>query len=374
VQGGFEREPVVSIAAQQLSKAVRSAAGRRPVRMIDPWPNGRRWAVALSHDLDVVDWWPAFTALRLAELATRGELRRAATVALNAACSIGAPVVWNAIADLLATEARMKVRSTWFVLCGTPTLATARAGDLTYHPESQSARRILEAVRKGGHEIGLHGSFATSEDHAQFVTQRARLAELTRAPIGGVRQHYLRMRASATPRGMATAGFDYDSTYGFADRNGFRLGVADVVPLWDAEHDAPVGVDEVPFTWMDRALSKYQRVEAPMAWIDDALVLADRCREVEGLFVGIWHPNLDTPLGFPEAPAAYARLLVELSTRSAHVAPIGEIVAWRRARRSLRATALTSDGDVVLANTHDVAHRFEIRDENGRGVNLHFSL
>src|SRR2546430_17478224 len=33
-----------------------------------------------------------------------------------------------------------------------------------------------------------------------------------------------------TERAMAEAGFWYDSTFGFPDRNGFRLGVADVVP------------------------------------------------------------------------------------------------------------------------------------------------
>ena len=370
VQGGFEREPIVSLAARTLFAAVRSAAMRRPFRTIDPWPDGRRWAAALSHDLDVVEWWPAFTALRLVELASRGEVRRGANVVANAMRSVGRPVVWNAIAHLLRAEARHQVRSSWFVLCGSPTLATARAGDLTYRPDSSAARRILSAVREAGHEIGLHGSFVTSDDHAQFVAQRARLASITGANVAGVRQHYLRMRANTTPRGMASAGFSYDSTYGFADRNGFRLGVADLVPLWDAEHDAPIGLDEVPFTWMDRALSKYQRVENPMAWIDDALALADACVAVEGMWVGIWHPNLVAALGFPGAEAAYAHLLSELRRREPYIAPIGELVAWRRARRALRAAALTPGGDVVLAGQGDVTRRFAIRDEAGRGVKI----
>ena len=369
VQGGFEREPVINLAARALRSAVRNSAGRRPVRTIDPWPDGRRWAAALSHDLDVVDWWPAFTALRLAELANRGEIARAASVALSAARSVARPVVWNAIEELLQAEANHEVRSSWFVLCGSPTLATARAGDLTYRPESPATRRILAAVSAARHEVGLHGSFVTSEDHAQFVAQRARLASIIGGDVAGVRQHYLRLRASSTPQGMAGAGFTYDSTYGFADRNGFRLGVADVVPLWDAEKLARVGVDEAPFTWMDRALSKYQSVEDPMVWIDDALALADACSAVEGMWVGIWHPNLATPLGFPGAVAAYARLLAELRRREPYIAPIGELVAWRRARRALRASALTPDGDVVLAGQYDASHRFEIRDESGRGVN-----
>jgi len=367
VREAVEREPVVSRAAVALSHAVRAAAGPRPVRLIDAWPNGRHWAAALTHDLDVVDWWPAFTLLRLTELARHGELARAARVTLSAVGSAACPVVYSAVRELLDIEARHRVRSSWFVLCGRPTLATARAGDLTYRPDGRLARRIMRAVRDAGHEIGLHGSFRTSEDHALFASQRTMLRNLADVDAVGVRQHYLRMRPATTPRGMRDAGFHYDSTYGFADRNGFRLGVADVVPLWDAEHQAPVGMDEAPFTWMDRALSKYQHVEAPDVWINDALALADVCQDVGGLWVGIWHPNLAPALGFPGAPAAYARLASELVTRGAYVAPLGELVAWRRARRALRAIECSDDGRVRLARSAKAdVPTFVLRHGDGR--------
>ena len=366
VRESVEREPVVSLAAVALAHAVRGAAGQRPVRLIEPWPRGRRWAAALTHDLDVVEWWPAFTLLRLAELARSGELARAARVTATAVTSATRPVVWSAISELLAIEASHRIRSSWFVLSGRPTIATARAGDLTYRPDGKAARRILHAVRDGAHEIGLHGSFRTSEEHSLFVEQREMLRAIAGVDPVGVRQHYLRMRPSTTPRGMRAAGFAYDSTYGFADRNGFRLGVADVVPLWDAERQAPVGIDEAPFTWMDRALSKYQHVEAPGVWIDDALALAERCQDVGGLWVGIWHPNLAPALGFPDAPAAYARLASELVSRGAYVAPLGELVAWRRARRALRAVEVTGDGRVRLAPDAPASPSFVLRQGDGR--------
>jgi hypothetical protein len=118
---------------------------------------------------------------------------------------------------------------------------------------------------------------------------------------------------------------------------------------------------------MDRALSKYQNVEAPRAWIDDALGLAERCRSVEGMWVGIWHPNLAPALGFPDAPQAYADLVAELAHGDAHVAPLGELVAWRRARRSLRAR-LTHGGERVALLRDDASRAgdFTIRDAEGR--------
>lgn len=363
VVAGAEREPVISIAAQALASAVRASAGRRRFYAIDPWPGGRQWAVALTHDLDVVQWWPAFTSLRLLELIRRGELARALGVVKAAMASGGRHVVWHGIRSVLDAETESHVRSTWFVLCGTPTFATARAGDLTYSPESSQTRRILNVIAGGGHEIGLHGSFATSDDHALFLAQRSRLESLV-DPVVGVRQHYLRMRAGTTPRGMAKGGFRYDSTFGFADRNGFRLGTADVLPLWDADAGAPMKIDEAPFTWMDRALSKYRGVEDPVQWIDDALELADTCRSVNGLWVGIWHPNLTPALGFPGAPQAYRRLVASLVQREPYIAPLRELVAWRRARRSARATAVRPDGRIVVTSDASVL----IRDADGRAI------
>ena len=72
------------------------------------------------------------------------------------------------------------------------------------------------------------------EDAGVWRQQRRTLARLAAAPVLGVRQHFLRMRPGANPAHMVAAGFEYDATWGFADRNGFRLGVADLVPAWDA--------------------------------------------------------------------------------------------------------------------------------------------
>ena len=368
----LERDAVVSRIARELAAAVRRAAGRRPVCFVTPWPGGHRWAAALTHDLDVVSWWPAFTALRLAELARKGQATRMLQVIGAALVTGGRNVVWRGVREVLDIEAHYAARSTWFVLCGTPSLATARTGDLTYSPESRGTRRILDAIRAGGHEIGLHGSFATSDAPALFGEQRARLAALIGQQARGVRQHYLRLRPATTYRAMADAGFTFDSTAGFADRNGFRLGVADVLPMWsDAERSA-LPLDEVPFTWMDRALSKYRGEEDPAAWVRDALALADRAREVDGLWVGIWHPNLTTALGFPGALHAYESLVAALVNRDPWLPTLSEAVAWRRARRAVRAVGIDASGGAVrLAPGGAHVPRVTLEDADGRPVASH---
>lgn len=362
-----ERKPVVSQLAATLRAAALQAAGRRAIRCLAPWPDGHRWAAALTHDLDVVARWPAFTALRVLELVGKGKFGLAARATGAAVSAIGRDPVWTGVQEVLAAE--HGVPATWFVLSGTPSWESWRRGDLTYNLESPAARRILEAVRAAGHEIGLHGSYVTLLDAGRFRGERDRLARAVNVAPVGVRQHFLRMRPGGTQHAMRAGGFAYDATYGFADRNGFRLGVADVVPSWDASHQAPAGIDEVPLVWMDRALTKYARVEDPEAWISDALELGQTAREVGGLWVGLWHPNQTPALGYPDAPVAYARLVQQLLERRPYVATLATVVEWRRARRAARASRVAPDGRVDLAAGGSVQWPMVLEDGQGRGVN-----
>ena len=365
VQQNLVAEPVVADAAERLREAVVASADRRPTAFLTPWPDGKRWAAAITHDLDVVDLWPVFTALRMAELARKGQGRRMARTAWSAITAIGRNPVQRALRALLDTERERGIVSSWFVLCGTPSFRTMRAGDLTYHAEGRGATAALRALQDRGCEINLHGSFATSDDHALFAEQRRRLAGLTQSPVLGVRQHFLRMRPAQTMLGMAEAGFRYDTTWGFPDRNGFRLGVGDVVPAWDGAGERALELQEAPVIWMDRALSKYAGVEDPDAWITEGIALADACRATEGLWVGVWHPNLTAALGFPDAPAAFAGLLDRLLARQPFLAPLGRLVDWRVARRGVRVRGILPDGRPDAYAPRSVMDSLTLEDASG---------
>jgi len=366
VARGIEREPHVNHAASALRAAALRAA-RGPVALVAPWPDGKRWAIAMTHDLDVVSGWPAFAGLRLVELLRKGETGRFLGVLASAgrATLAGGDPVSASAAHVIATVQSAGIRSTWFVITGTPTLTSIRQGDVTYTPESPRAVRIIRSARDAGAEVGLHGSFETYVTTALFARQRDRLRAIVgdSTDIRGVRQHFLRMRPGVSHRAMQDAGFRYDSTFGFPDRNGFRLGVADVVRVWHDAGGAALDLEEVPFIWMDRALSKYRGVEDPGAWIDDALALARICESVEGVWTGIWHPNLSDALGFPGAPRAFERLVREIMARSPWSATMGEIVTWRRARRDARAAGRDGSGRIRLRTSDP---RVRLEDGTGR--------
>ena len=370
VAAGQSRRPVVSLLANELRHAVLAVAGRRPIRSLAPWPEGHRWAAVVTHDLDVVDWWPLFPLLRMAQLGVKGNWDIVSRVARAARRSIRRDPVSRGIHSLLQLEAHHRIRATWFVICADPTIRSMIAGDSTYHADGAPARRILSDLAHAGHEVGLHGSFATADDSKAMMVQRRTLSRLTGSLVEGTRQHFLRMRPGRTQRLMVESGFEYDASWGFADRNGFRLGVADLVPAWDGERAAAMPLDILPLMWMDRALSKYAGVEEPGRWIEDARELARECKAAEGVWVGLWHPNTMEALGFPGAEPAFVSLLQALADDRPYFATAHRIVQWRRFRRSVRATRVLADGRVLLSTASGQRAVVIIEDESGDVVQV----
>jgi hypothetical protein len=365
VAAGQSRRPVVSLLGLELRRAVLAVAGRRPVRSLAPWPDGHRWAAIMTHDLDVVEWWPLFPLLRMGQLGMKGAWDLFARVGRAAKRSIGRDPVSRGVHSILQLEAHHGIRATWFVICARPSLRSMLSGDSTYRPDGPATRRIFTALTHAGHEIGLHGSFATADDVKCMTAQRRTLGRVAAATATGVRQHFLRMHPGRTQRIMIEAGFDYDASWGFADRNGFRLGVADVVPAWDAGRETSMPLDLVPLIWMDRALSKYAGVEEAGRWVEDARELARECKAVEGVWAGLWHPNTIEALGFPGGEPAFVSLLQALADDRPYFASAHKIVQWRRFRRSIRAARITADGRVVLTTAAGQRTVIALEDEAG---------
>lgn len=369
VAAGRVGEPTIDLFAAELRETVRRNASGLAFAVVEPWPRGLGWAAALTHDVDVLSWWPLFTALRIAELGRRGKAGLVGSVTGRALIgALGSPPL-DGIRRVCEHEQHHGIRSTWFFLTGTPTLGRILAGDVTYRIEGRAAQEAIRLALWSGGEVGLHGSFDTGDRAEAFATERTRLQHASGQPVHGVRQHFLRMRPGATQAGMEAAGFQYDATWGFADVNGFRLGLAVPAPAWNAAASAPRSLEVVPLAWMDRVQSKYQGDENPSNWILQALDLADACRETGGLWCGLWHPNLTTPLGYPGALAAYAGLCNGLAQRAPWFCTLSEAVTWRRWRRSLRALR-AQEGAISLAGPR--MEGLVLRDAVGRGLEFQF--
>lgn len=334
--------PIINIIADQLAIECRR---RFSVVPLPRWPDGRRAAIALSHDVDRPERYAA-----VGDLWRPWRMRRAPRTRLTATLRLAAERLTDRRADdhwafdeLMALEDRHGVRST-VLFSVTP--HHARFGstlDPAYDASGARYRRVFERLTAGGWEIGLHASYRAFERPDRLAGERRRLAELAGVEIQGLRHHYWQLgpNPTLTFRGQEAAGFMYDASIGFNDAPGFRRGIALPFHVFDHDLGRPLRILEMPTTLMDGNLF-YQGMERRSATAA-AIAHLETVRQHGGLGVVDWHSHASARSNrrFESWGETYEDLLVWLSDQpDIWTAPLGQIAEWWRSRAGrLRALA-----------------------------------
>jgi hypothetical protein len=268
---------------------------RRELGVEPPRYRGARFAVALTHDVDVPWRWTRIgvlgAAARLKSYALAGrpgpaahEARGLALVPLHKLR--GTDPNWR-FAEVAAEERALDARSTFFLMAGHGHRADGAA------PEAYDRLRprLVETLLETGAEVGLHGSYLAAEDIDRLARERVALAQLD-GPLIGQRYHYLRVDPHRNLAPLAGIGFRYDTSLGFPDALGFRAGIAHPFRPWDFERDRPADLVELPLAVMDATLAdeRYQDLSAAEAK-PRVLALLDWAAEHGGAFSILWHPE-----------------------------------------------------------------------------------
>jgi len=268
---------------------------RRELGVEPPLYRGARFAVALTHDVDVPWRWTRIgvrgAAARLKSHALAGqaggavhEARGLARVPLHRLR--GTDPNWR-FREIAAEERAHEARSTFFLMAGHGHRADGAA------PEAYERLRprLVETLLATDSEVGLHGSYLAAEDLDRLARERLLLAQLD-GPLIGQRYHYLRVAPHRNLAPLAAMGFRYDTSLGFPDALGFRAGIAHPFRPWDFACDRPADLVEVPLAVMDATLAeeRYAGLSAAAAK-PRVLALLDRAAEHGGAFSILWHPE-----------------------------------------------------------------------------------
>jgi hypothetical protein len=304
---------------------------RRRLGLDPPQWRGARFAVALTHDVDVPWRWTR-RAMRgtAARLKSHALARRRAAAVREARALAGLPLHklrgtdpnWRFEA-LLEAEGEREAASTFFLLAG--------HGDPHDGPAPETyARlrpRLVETILGGGGEVGLHGSYRAARDPALLADETQVLAGLG-AEVRGQRYHYLRVDPHANLAPLPGLGFRYDTTLAFPDAPGFRAGIAQPFRPWDLEADRPLDLVEIPLAAMDVTLgeNRYLGLSAGEAE-RPLLALLDWAAEHGGGFSVLWHTDRfdrSTAQGWDRL---YLRLLDAVGERGGVCLSAGELAA-----------------------------------------------
>jgi len=251
--------------------------------------------VRLSHD---IDWLHRPRNFRQLTRSLAGDLLRRRNPGLavrtfrslsEAAVEAAAP--WSArryraIGALAGLSRRHGLSSTFYFMA-------ARPGrfDTGYDVGSRLCRRCIAGLRRDGHEIGLHGSYASFDNSDILAAEKRWLEEVVGGGLAGSRQHWLRFRVPHTWRLLEQAGLEHDSTMGWTEHEGFRCGTCHPFRPFDVEQDRELSIVEIPLVLKETTLMYYRGLLPDAA---EALTfeLARRCRQVEGVFTLLWHNML----------------------------------------------------------------------------------
>ncbi len=330
--GRLESPPVDQAAAGLLCRlaAAAQADPARPLIRLKPWPEGRPFAVHLSHDLDLVRKGDPGMGLR--HLAGFWRDRR------NAPLGLGKLSTWARTGGRLAAdpywqpdrwtqaEERRGFRSDWFVLAST--------GDNAVPYRLEEIAGDLRSLASRGHGIGLHGSAPSYREPQRLATEKRLLEQAMTREVGVVRQHNLSLAGFDTWRSQAEAGFSVDASLGFNEAAGWRAGTSFPIPS-----PAAGGLLLLPLTVMDGVLLLTPRGSLPEARRRCEALLA-AAREAGGVAAFDWHGQTTDAADYPHYFEAYEALLDAVTASGAWVATASEIAGWwRRRAEALKAWA-----------------------------------
>jgi hypothetical protein len=266
---------------------------RRELGVEPPTYNGAKFAVALTHDVDVPWKWTPIGIRGAAARLKGGAFHEAGALARVPLHKVrGTDPNWR-FKEIAAEErAHGATGSTFYVMAGHNHPADGPAS------EEYDRRRaaLVEELLESGSEVGLHGSYLAAEDMAKLAAEKEIVDGLA-GQVTGHRYHYLRVDPHRNLVPLGSLGFRYDTTLGFSDAVGFRAGIAQPFHPWDFEKEEPAAIVEVPLAAMDATLAeaRYQGL-SPAQAKPQLIALLDWAAEHGGGFSILWHPDrFDAP-------------------------------------------------------------------------------
>lgn len=326
---GFLNRPVVNEYIELLWSWIQFLnleLGRKP-----PWPEGKRFAICLTHDVDRLRKYPFPSILAIGGLLLR---QRNPLSALSLTWDY-IKVCLHIIKDpfdtfdyMLNMEQGYGIKSSFYFMTARDT-----AYDPRYSINEAGTLNLIRRIEDRGCEIGLHTNYNSYDNPERIALEKERLDRAVRDRRYGCRQHFLRWRSPDTWRHQEKAGILYDTSLAFADHVGFRAGICFPFKLFDVIENRELDIWELPLTVMEGTLqsANYQNLPPEKAY-EEITKYIEMVKRFNGVFVILWHNSSFDPLGGWEGwGEVYEQVMKYIGEQDAFVSSGREIVEeWRK--------------------------------------------
>lgn len=245
------------------------------------YPEDKRFAVCLTHDVDVV----YFSKVDIGFYATRSLLRRKIKSALKTYPKmIGKwKLLWN-FKDIMELEEKYDAKSSFYFLA-------LHQEDSDFNYEIEDLENELGNIADNGWEVGLHGGHNAPYSLDEIKEEKQRLERVLGKKLIGYRSHFLRFRIPTTWELLGRAGFKYDTTFGYVGMLGFRNGMCHPFKPFSLNTDKEIEILEIPLNIQDVTLGeRYMKLDANVA-LEVIKHVIDTVEKLGGVVTIVWHNN-----------------------------------------------------------------------------------
>ncbi len=303
------------------------------------WPQGRRAAAAITHDVDypeVIRW---LEPLRI--------VQRQGLSGVSAAWQVltGRRDHW-AFPRWMELETNYGIRSAFYFVARQGSLLEYARGtpDPFYDVTAPRFRELFRTLIDGGWEVGMHASYLAYAAQERFAAEKQRLEEAAGTAVMGNRHHYWHMNPAnpdETLQMHADIGLLYDTSLTHDRYLGWRRG--STVPFYPftthsvATHSSrEIGAVQLPVAWMDAQLSQRADLSQPQRE-ERVIALVDHVAAQRGLFVANVHDYVFDEALFPGWLATLRAALERITARGDFwmATPVEIAAHWRQRYQQL---------------------------------------
>jgi peptidoglycan/xylan/chitin deacetylase (PgdA/CDA1 family) len=359
-------QPVVNGLQQILFKSILYLYDKMYIPVVQKWywPSQKEFAVCLTHDIDFIKPGILYHLLLPFKRIMGFDAKRSILALKRLIYPLYGKKVnpWD-YQNILKLEQTFGVKSTFFFIAG-------GHGKHDYPYDLNKEKENIIQLRNSGFEVGLHGSYTSSDDLNALADEKRKLEEIG-GKLSGIRQHYLRFDKDTFTK-QENAGFNYDSTLYYADALGFRGGLAHPFFPYNQITEETMNIMEIPLAVMDKTLLDYKKMDADKA-LNDIEKIIKTVERHNGLITLLWHNEMFDDVGFPGWRKLYERILTDLKKRGAWIVKSEDIYTWWTERQGIicEKTEIT-DKTIIwnyksTSNVNEVAFRIH-KLGNGRCI------
>lgn len=318
--------PVVDILEEWLFQVICRSLPEMNLRPLFNWPDGHRFAMVLTHDVDEVSKRHQY----LPSIA--GAFRRGCVSELfyhlsNLLFRHGLNNPYWTFDAIIKLENALGVKSTFYFLHETGKVNPFKFRSWIlysgrYRITRLEIQEVIKKLKAAGFEIGVHGSYRSYCDTNLLMNEKRILEWVTGDKVLGVRQHYLNYNPVDTPRIHLECGFAYDSSIGLkpASGIGFRRGTCFPFLVTDVKGTS-CQVLELPLIIMDSAVGISAQPE-------ECFRLMDQVEKYRGVLTILWHTRNFCEKENRLLANLYEKLIIEAQARNAWIARAVDVCNW----------------------------------------------